>query len=43
MMLTLLNVAQDAPERTAAALLLFWERNDRTRDVLKGVKKVGEI
>ncbi|GAA5860674.1 hypothetical protein JCM3774_006247 [Rhodotorula dairenensis] len=35
-------VHEDAPERTAEILLSFWERNDRT-DVLKGVKKVGEI
>lgn len=34
--------SQDAPEKTADTLLAFWERNDRT-DVLRGVKKVGEI
>jgi protein phosphatase methylesterase 1 len=33
---------EDAPERTAATLLEFWARNDRT-DVLKGVKKVGQV
>lgn len=33
---------EDAPERTAATLLEFWGRNDRT-DVLKGVKKVGQV
>ncbi|GEM10222.1 hypothetical protein Rt10032_c10g4239 [Rhodotorula toruloides] len=35
-------VHEDAPERTAETLLSFWERNDRT-DVLRGVKKVGEL
>ncbi|GAA5937547.1 phosphoprotein phosphatase methylesterase 1 [Sporobolomyces koalae] len=35
-------VHEDNPERTAETLLSFWERNDRT-DVLKGVKKVGEL
>ncbi|GAA5881138.1 hypothetical protein JCM16303_004814 [Sporobolomyces ruberrimus] len=33
---------EDLPDRTAETLLSFWERNDRT-DVLKGVKKVGEL
>lgn len=32
---------EDAPDRLAATLLDFWQRNDRT-DVLKGVKKVGQ-
>lgn len=35
---------QDAPEKMADTLLGFWERNDRTGlDVLRGVKKVGEV
>lgn len=32
---------QDAPDRAADTLLMFWERNDRT-DALRGVKKVGQ-
>ncbi|GAA6060216.1 hypothetical protein JCM10212_002295 [Sporobolomyces blumeae] len=35
-------VHEDLPDRTAETLLEFWERNDRV-DVLKGVKKVGEV
>ncbi|KAM0790177.1 hypothetical protein ACM66B_005496 [Microbotryomycetes sp. NB124-2] len=35
-------VQEDAPEKTADLLLKFWRRNDRI-DVLKGVKKVGEL
>ncbi|ORY76902.1 Alpha/Beta hydrolase protein [Leucosporidium creatinivorum] len=35
-------VQEDAPDKTADTLLAFWERNDRT-DVLRGVKKVGEM
>jgi len=37
-----LDRSQDLPDRTADTLLNFWERNDRV-DVLKGVKKVGEM
>jgi len=32
---------EDAPERLAELLLEFWRRN-QVRDILKGVKKVGE-
>ncbi|KAI5480668.1 hypothetical protein MNV49_007595 [Pseudohyphozyma bogoriensis] len=35
-------VMEDAPEKTADLLLMFWRRNDRT-DILKGVKKVGQV
>ncbi|KAK4048154.1 Protein phosphatase methylesterase 1 [Microbotryomycetes sp. JL221] len=36
------SVQEDAPDKTADVLLSFWRRNDRN-DVLKGVKKVGEL
>ncbi|SDA06161.1 BZ3501_MvSof-1269-A2-R1_Chr10-1g02273 [Microbotryum saponariae] len=35
-------VQEDHPGQTADLLLSFWQRNDRT-DILKGVKKVGQV
>ncbi|SCV73893.1 BQ2448_6323 [Microbotryum intermedium] len=35
-------VQEDHPVQTAELLLSFWQRNDRT-DILKGVKKVGQV
>lgn len=33
---------EEAPERLAATLVEFWKRNDQ-RDILKNVKKVGQV
>ena len=37
------NLHEDDPPKTVAALVEFWRRNERVGDVLKGVKKVGEV
>lgn len=37
------NLHEDAPARTAIVVVEFWRRNERVGDVLKGVKKVGQL